>query len=290
MRGTDYQASHDEDQGINSSGQVVSTPQHRHRVSLDFVRIELGMQYTFENDWDLWTRLPYDIKKRSAEVELVDAALTSEQADMQRNLDLHHRDETLEGLSDMHVLLAHSESDLIAKGDITIFAFGTSLPTGRTQEDPFVAGASGLPHEHMQFGTGTFDPLLELYYGCPISTEFRGSAFGMGRFPFYENDKGYQGSTEVTLGLALSHATTDWLTLHASLSGFYQDHAHWNGTRDINSGIISTNWMIGAEFHTAQGMHTNLNVRFPISQRTLSNSGDSFEQGPVLLFTTSYSF
>ena len=31
-----------------------------------------------------------------------------------------------------------------------------TLPLGRTVEDPFALGDMGLPHEHSQFGTGTF--------------------------------------------------------------------------------------------------------------------------------------
>lgn len=290
LQGADFEASHGENKGLSSSGQVESVPEHRHNVVLDFTRVELGVQYTFADNWDLWTRVPYDIKKRTASVELVNPASVSQQASMQRNLDLHHGSETLEGLSDLHLLVAHNGSDVFAKGDLATVVFGTSLPTGRTEEDPFVAGRAGLAHEHVQFGTGTFDPLLELYYSYPLSREIRASTFGLGRFPLYENRNGYQSSTEVTVGGALSHTTTSWLTMHTGLSAFYQSYAHWRGGRDINSGLVSTSWMLASEFHLGHGVHSSLTVRLPVSQRTLSSDGDAFEQGPVLLFTTAYSF
>ena len=129
-----------------------------------------------------------------------------------------------------------------------------------------------------------------MYYSYPLPWELRASAFGLGRFPLYENRKGYQGPTEATVGVGLSHATAEWLTTHTSLTGFYQGYAHWDGVRDINSGLVSTNWMVGGEFHLGEGVHTSLSVRFPVSQQTLSDDGDTFEQGTVLLFTTSYSF
>jgi hypothetical protein len=37
-------------------------------------------------------------------------------------------------------------------------------------------------------------------------------------------------------------------------------------------------------------MYLSLDVRVPISQRTLSNSGDTFEQGTVTQLGLSYSF
>ncbi len=268
----------------------MAVPEHRHDVSLDFTRIELGVQYTFADNWDLWTRVPYDIKTRTASIELIDEASAEQQADMRRNLELHHGSETLQGLSDIHLLVAHNQTDVFVKGDLATLAFGTSLPTGKTEDDPFVAGKAGLRHEHIQFGTGTLDPLLELYYSYPLTPEFRISTFGLGRLPLYENRRGYRGSAEATAGLILSHTTTDWLTIHTSLTGFYQEHADWNGDRDINSGLVSTNWMLGGEFHIGKGVHAGLNVGFPISQQTLSSEGDTFEQGPILLFTTSYSF
>ena len=70
-RGSDFEASHREDKGLSSSGQVVSAPEHRHNVSLDFTRIELGAQYTFADNWDLWTRVPYDTKQRTASLDLL---------------------------------------------------------------------------------------------------------------------------------------------------------------------------------------------------------------------------
>ena len=265
-------------------------PTHRHAVELDFVRYELVAAYSFAEAWDAWLRIPYDVKERSASVELVDPATPTEVAAMQRNLDLHHPSETLEGFSDFSLLVARKEQGVLRHGDILAVAVGSSIPVGRTEEDPYALGDAGLPHEHIQFGTGTFDPLLEIYYFTPISERLSVSANALGKFPLYENDKGYQGPAEVSSGVTLALTPTDRLSLRAGWSFYYQGYAHWNGDRDINSGLISNGVVGGASYKVTDGMYLSLDVRIPVSQQTLSDDGDTFEQGTVAQFGLSYSF
>ncbi|MEX1025880.1 MAG: hypothetical protein WD226_12475 [Planctomycetota bacterium] len=267
----------------------MTVPTHRHAVELDFVRYELVAAYSFAEHWDAWLRVPYDVKERTASVELIDPATPDEVAAMQRNLDLHHPTETLEGFSDFSLLLARKARDLLRQGDIFAAAVGTSLPVGRTEEDPYALGAAGLAHEHIQFGTGTFDPLLELYYFTPITGRLSASANVLGRLPLYENHRGFQGPVEVSTGLSLALAPTDRLSLRAGWSFFYQGYAHWDGDRDINSGLISTAAVGGASFRVADHVYLGLDVRVPVSQTTLSDDGDTFEQGTIAQLGVSYS-
>jgi len=290
VRGFGFEASHDTTQGLSASGQVTTVPAHRHDVGLDVTRLEIGAQYAVDDDWDLWLRVPYDIKERRASISLIDPATPSEQADMQRNLELHHGTDTLHGFGDANILVAHSLSGLFAAEDLATVAFGASVPTGRTEDDPFVAGAEGRSHEHIQFGNGTFDPLLELYYSNRLSSRFGGTLFGFARVPLYKNDHDYRGAPEVTVGGLISYTTTSWLTLRAGLSGFYQGYAYWDGARDINTGLLTSAALIGGELSVGSGVFVSLNVTVPMSQQTLSDSGDTFEQGPLLSLTTSYSF
>lgn len=268
----------------------MSVPTHRHAVELDFVRYELVAAYNFAEGWDAWLRVPYDVKERTASLELVDPATPDEVAAMQRNLDLHHPSETLEGFSDFSLLFARRDGDLLRHGDLFAAAFGTSIPVGRTEEDPYLLGDAGLPHEHIQFGTGTFDPLLELYYFSPLADRLSASANVLGRFPLYENDKGYEGPVEISSSLSVALAPTDRLSLRAGWSFFYQGYARWNGERDINSGLISNGVVGGASYKVADGVYLGLDVRVPVSQETLSDDGDTFEQGTVAQLGLSYSF
>lgn len=269
---------------------MVTVPNHRHAVELAFVRYELVVAYDLAVDWDAWLRVPYDVKERTASVELIDPATPDEVAAMQRNLDLHHPTETLEGFSDFSLLFARKEGDLLRHGDILAAAVGTSIPVGRTEEDPYVLGDAGLPHEHIQFGTGTFDPLLEFYYFTPISGRLSASANVLGKFPLNENAKDYRGPVEVSSGLSVALSPTDRLSLRAGWSFYYQGYAHWSGDRDINSGLISNGVVGGASYKLAEGVYLGFDVRVPVSQETLSDDGDTFEQGTVAQLGLSISF
>ncbi len=268
----------------------MTVPNFEHAVELDFVRYELVTAYSFAERWDAWLRVPYDVKERTASVELVDPATPAEVTAMLRNLDLHHPTERLEGFSDFSLLLARKKKDAFRHGDILAVAFGTSIPVGKTGENPYALGELGLPHEHIQFGTGTFDPLLELYYITPVSERVSVSGNALGKFPVYENDKGYQGPVEVSSGLSVAVALTDRLSLRAGWSLYYQSYAHWDAERDINSGLISHGAVGGASYRVSAGANLSLDVRVPVSQETLSDNGDTFEQGTVAQLALSYSF
>jgi hypothetical protein len=101
--------------------------------------------------------------------------------------DIHHRNETLFGIRDPLLDLHLGKSgawDLSAR-------LGVSIPLGRTEENPFALGREGIAHQHIQFGSGTWDPLL----GAGVRRRAGGldlSASGLARFTLYENTHGYR--------------------------------------------------------------------------------------------------
>ena len=76
--------------------------------------------------------------------------------------DTHHRNETLTYAADVRLGLQWAR---IAPPWTLTASGGVSLPTGRTESNPFALGRLGLPHQHIQFGTGTVDP-----YGVVIAS------------------------------------------------------------------------------------------------------------------------
>jgi hypothetical protein len=67
--------------------------------------------------------------------------------------DAHHRNETLAGFGDLWLL---ARWGTVFRGTSVTGRAGTTVPVGRTEDDPFVRGAQGLRHQHIQFGNGTF--------------------------------------------------------------------------------------------------------------------------------------
>lgn len=284
--GFNLEGGHDELHGLDANGNLIDVPLHRHAVSLDFTRIETEVQHTLADGWDVWLRVPYDIKDQSVSIELVDPATQAEQEAMERNSFIHHRDDTYRGISDLKLLGAHWRSSAFRSGDAFELALGTSIPVGKTEPDPIMAGDAGEEHLHIQFGSGTFDPLLELYYATAVSSGIVLRGFGLGRFPFYQNDKTYRGPIEVSSGLSIEqHDVFATISLRAVYSFFYQGYAYWDGERDPNTGLLSNSVVLGATSDVGWRTSLGVAVRYPFAQRTLSSEGDTFEQGPTFLLT-----
>lgn len=278
------------DEGISPSGQPVIVPDYAHDVSMDFIRYELGAALRVAEGWEARLRMPYDVKDRRASVRPIDPATPGELAAMHRAVDVHHPTEVLEGVSDFSLLLARTRHGLFRHGDVFSASVGSSVPVGRTERDPYAPNNAAQPHEHVQFGNGTFDPLLEFAYFTPIAGPMSASLHGLGRFPLYENGKGYRGPIEVSSGLNLALTASSHVTLRAGWSFSYQHYAHWNDVRDPNSGSVTHGMVGGLSLRVADRVSLTLDVRSPISQRTLSDHGDTFEQGTVAQLGLSYVF
>ncbi|MAP86491.1 hypothetical protein CMK16_03855, partial [Candidatus Poribacteria bacterium] len=78
LRSLDSQGGHFEDRGLAPNGEIKISPRHRHEVSLDFTRIQLGIRYFMRDTLALSLDLPYDIKNQEAEVDFLGGNQTPE--------------------------------------------------------------------------------------------------------------------------------------------------------------------------------------------------------------------
>ena len=288
LRGFDANGGHLETRGLSPTGDVVQVPLHRHNVSLDYSRFQLDIAYRVANDWDIALSLPYDIKDQDAFIDELAPTTLEEREAILRNQDIHHRDEVYRGFADARLLVSRVLSNLLRNDDRLMVSLGSSIPVGATEEDPFKLGDAGKKHLHIQFGTGTFDPSAALHYETPLSGELSFNASIHGQFPFYENGKTYRGSVEITETVGMRYQLGEWLALHANHLGLFQSYAHWDGVRDVNSGLIFNALQFGVSPHPRFRVPIRLNVTLPIQSRVLSDEGDAFEVGPLLSMTVSY--
>jgi hypothetical protein len=86
------------------------------------------------------------------------------------------------------------------------FRAGVTLPLGKTEPDPFVLGEQGFPHQHVQFGTGTFNPVLGAEARKEFRVPFNGSlsAYGLAILTPYANPHGYRAGHRFAVGAALA--------------------------------------------------------------------------------------
>ncbi len=285
--GFDYQGGHPNFKGLSPEGDVIEVPLHNHVVELDFVRTESSLEYTFAENWSAWLRIPYDVKIQNASIEYPLPVTTTEKEAILRNRDIHHRSKTYTGISDLRLLIAHRRNGFLFENGRLDFALGTSLPTGRTEENPLTAGEQGNKHLHIQFGSGTFDPLLELHYAAGLGEKLSLAVFTINKFPFYKNNKGYKAPTETTSGLSLGYRLSRLLTPRLTLANFSQSLARWDGVDDPNSGLISWNLTVNLTFSLKNGLTITPGYRLPLAQRTLDDDGDTFEYGPTFLLNVS---
>jgi len=281
--GMDFEGGHFSRQGAVAEGSVVSVPLYRHEVSLDYARVELGLQYTLAPGWDVIGRVPWEYKDQRATIALVEAATPEQRAAMQRDVDLHHRSVTLDGIGDLMLLGRRRWSNRWRDGDALSFSAGATIPTGRTVENPYRLGEQGIQHLHIQFGTGTIDPLLEASYHTPIAGRLSAGAYLAGRFPFYENEHTFRAPPDATLGVHVAHRTSDSLQLRLEGAVSVQGYGYWEGVRDENTGLLATGITGGATYRLSR-VSVSADVRYPVSQRTLTE-GDAFTQGPTFIIS-----
>ena len=288
--GFNFQGGHPNYKGLSPEGELLDVPLHQHTVALDFLRTELSLEYTFARNWSVWLRLPFDLKMQTARVDFPLPVSDVEREAILRNRDIHHRNENYSGISDLRLLLAHRINGFLFKNGRLDFALGTSLPSGKTEQNPLAAGEQGKKHLHIQFGTGTFDPLLELHYAAALGHRTSLAFFTINRFPLYENNKGYRAPVETTSGLSLGYRLTDWLSPRLTLANFSQSYARWEGVNDPNSGLVSYNLTFNLTFFLKGGLSITPGYRYPVQQKTLASDGDTFEYGPTFLLNVSRPF
>ena len=301
MRWFDAQGGHLETKGVSPEGSVIEVPLHRHHVKLNIFRLDVGLKYQLASQWVLEANIPYETKNQEATLEDIDPVTPTEREAIIRNRDNHHRNETYIGFADADIFLGYGMRGLLRENDFLMGRVGTTIPLGKTEEDPWKLGDAGLKHLHIQFGTGTFNPIADLYYSLPIYKGLNASGSVRGKLPFYENSKTYRGSREVTYTGGLSYRVNDWLSFQASYLSFYQSYAQWAGERDINTGLQFSMASFGVSVVTPYDLPLSLAVMLPLHQETLYDDtgalldgvyeeSDAFEFGPLISLTVLYGF
>jgi hypothetical protein len=155
--------------------------------------------------------------------------------------DTHHRNETLLGLADpeLGAITSRTLSGWTLGGSA-----GASVPLGRTEPNPFALGRLGLPHQHIQFGTGTVDPLLGASLGRAYGT-LHVALEGSTRLPLYENRHGLRTGNRFAGSLrAVAPLASEW-SANAALSASREQAEKWSGRIEEEGNLGRTDVMLG---------------------------------------------
>lgn len=148
--------------------------------------------------------------------------------------DLHHRNETITGPGDPWLMLHAARPGAVWT---TAARLGVSIPLGRTEPDPFDLGRRGLPHQHVQLGTGTWDPLVGLAAGRRLGS-FGLTLSGLLRLAFYENEHGYRAGHRFQAGVSADRPLAGSWRLGSSVELAHEEAERWHGVRDEEEGNL----------------------------------------------------
>jgi len=224
-------------------------PPHMHRVRVGLTHYEMEAEYGLRPRMQLSLRLPYDVKDiRVRYTTLAGAPFVPPYGD------IHHRTETLTGISDPSLMLDLSPAPHWQLG------FGTTFPIGHTTEDPVRLGKEGLEHEHTQFGSGTFNPKLSVQWLRPGRVALFGRAEG--RFTLYESSGGYRAPQSLVWTVGPSFRAGR-VSIDPRLNGQFQGRARWHGEVDEGSGFHNGGVRLGlsvpvGSFVVAPGVYHEL--------------------------------
>ena len=269
--------------------------EHRHEVKLNVVRFDIGFKYQLSPQLQLDVMLPYEIKDQDANIGGLDKI---DDPEMRRKIllyqEIHHRDETYVGFSDMDILLGYHRHGILLNDDMLTAKIGTTIPLGKIEDNPWILGDKGMEHNHIQFGTGTFNPIADMRYSFPVYGGLRANASVRGKYPFYENNREYLGSKDITYTAGLNYRATDWLSFQTSYLGLYQSYAHWAGEIDINTGLRFSMVSFGTSIATPYNVPLSITFMLPIQQETLyddsASGNDAFKLGSLVSVRALYSF
>ncbi len=252
----------------------------------------------------LISRLSYSVTRRLAlelEVPLrsvqTDAAFEDVNGVLREDFtSIHHRDETVDGVGD--VVLASrwrlsqgasrssDSEDASPRRWLADLVTGISIPTGGTEEDPFLRGSLGLEHQHVFFGSGTWDPTvrLELYRRgdrANVYTWIGGSS------ALSTNSKGYRRGFSGSAGAGSStrFGLARW-SFQAQLELQHSEPSTWRSQAALNSGRTDLVAGLGAAYELQQGLTLRGQLQLP---ENVSSRTGVLEPSTVALFGVSYS-
>jgi hypothetical protein len=248
-------------------------PVHMHHARMNLTRTDLAATYGLRENLQLNVTLPYDVKAmRIRYTTLDDQPFTPPYGD------IHHRTETLTGISDA----ALGVDWRVRPGWLA--GAGFSLPVGRTEPNPVVLGREGKTHEHIQFGSGTVQPRLSLQYIRPGHVALFGRAEA--RLSVYENDEGFRAPTTL-LWSAGPTIRVRGIGVDGRFEGQHQTLGRWNGEVDEGSGFTNGGLRLGVSF-PAGGLQLA-----PSVYRELFSHGqheETFRQGTTWSLSLSRTF
>lgn len=179
---------------------------------------------------------------------------------------IHHRNETLFGLGDpwLSGRTAWKVGPFMLTGRL-----GLTLPLGSTEENPFVLGRAGLEHQHIQFGTGTFDPVLALEAAYPLG-RYSLRAYAQAQLVLDESSKGYRAGNRYGMGALSEGPLVGALRGSVGLDVLTEQPERWDGRIEQDGNLGRTDVLVGVSLTYPLGpFRLTVGAKVPVYQHVI---------------------
>ncbi len=185
-------------------------------------------------------------------------------------VNIHHRNETLFGLGDPWVRGRYG----FGLGDVTLVArAGFTVPLGSTVENPFALGEAGQEHQHVQFGTGTVQPLLGLEAERRWD-DWSVRGWGQAQLSLLENRHGYRSGHRFAVGVSGEAKVLGALRVSAGADLVNEQPERWDGRVQQDGNLGRTDVLVGGGLAYPLGkVQLGLTVRVPVYQHIIGHHG-----------------
>ena len=260
--------------------ETVVQPLHSHDLFLAPAELRFLAGYTFSQQLALELELPVRMVATQVEYFRLDSHKHDEPF-VPEDVGIHHRNETLFGIGDVQIRLRFFRPVgrwwLTARG-------GFSLPTGRTQPDPFALGDRGERHQHIQFGSGTLDPAVSVDL-TRSANRSEWSFYSQSQLSFYENVHGFRAPVRGLVGLAGGVKISPNLILSMGVEGAFEGPERWQGVVRSDASLGRYELLTGPQILWAVGSTTLTAMsRFPLVRHIVAGSEEAGTlRSPVVL-------
>jgi len=208
--------------------QLGGLPKHTHHQTMGLTRFNGLVAVGLGKGLQLKGQLPFDHKRLTIEYQDEDGKPYDPPY---RNL--HHQNETLTGLGDGQLQLEYFRN--VGESWVLGGGIGATIPLGKTEQDPYRRAEQSLKHQHIQMGSGTWDPIgsFSAIYG---SHQWGMIGTVQGRLALTYNAMDYKPSTSLSVGAGPTYRVSSKLMLLSSAEVLTESQASWGDTPDPLSG------------------------------------------------------
>lgn len=236
-------------------------PPYLHDQDIRMAQVRATVEYGLTDRFGLQLQVPFKVVDTGITYRRMDGTVfTPDEANV------HHRNETLPGFTDPW-LQGRAQWKL---ADWTLVArAGLTLPVGRTEADPFAAGARGEPHQHFQFGAG-LPTALAGFDAARAFGRVLTSGYLNAQLAFAQNRHGFQQGQRLGAGLSVGAKVAGELTLNGLVDLLHETAERWQGRvqQDGNLGRTDVLAGVGASY-AIERWRLSLRASTPVYQHVI---------------------